>query len=414
MSAAIVLVVVVLGLWLFERTPPFVPTLLLVAGAPILLAGTGFGIDDAVAAGAHPVLALFFGGFVLAAAAGHHGLDRAVVTAIVGVARGRRRGVVAGLALAAAVLSMWISNVAAAALLVQVARPLVAGDGGPVDERFRRAALLAVAFGANFGGIATPIGTGPNAIALAAVAGSGAAAPSFAGWMAFGLPLTALLLAIVIVIVIVRYGVAGDVDLVVEPVVIDRGGRAVIVVFAVCIFGWLTAPLHGVDPAVVALLAAAALFGFRLLPRSALAQLDWSTLLLIAGGLVLGEVLSVLGLLRWFHEAAAGVPAEAVVVVLVLGAALLSSVMSNTATATLLVPLGLTLVPQPSTAVLIAVACSLGAPFAISTPQNALVAGAGVKGSDLLVVGLPLLLIGVVVVAVSGPTVLTWFGLGTP
>ena len=117
------------------------------------------------------------------------------------------------------------------------------------------------------------------------------------------------------------------------------------------------------------------------------------------------------GVLRWFHGVAAAVPGAAVVVVLIVGAAVLSALMSNTATATLLVPLGLSLVPQPSTAVLIAVACSLGAPFAISTPQNALVAGAGVRGRDFLAVGLPLLVVGVVVVAVTGPAALRWFGL---
>lgn len=406
MMGAAVLVVVVLALWLLERTPPFVPTLLLVAGAPLLL--PDFGVDDAVRAGAHPVLALFFGGFVLAAAAGHHRLDRAVVVAIVGAARGRRRGIVVGLAVAAAFTSMWLSNVAAAALLVQVARPLV-DAAGAADDRFRRAALLAIAFGANLGGIATPIGTGPNAIALAALGANG---PSFAGWMAFGVPLTLLLVGGVVVGLVKGFGVAGAVDAApAAGLVVDRGGRAVIVVFVGCVAGWLSAPLTGVDPAVVALVAAAALFGFGLLPRSALARLDWSTLLLIAGGLVLGEVLEALGVLRWFHGVAAAVPGAAVVVVLIVGAAVLSALMSNTATATLLVPLGLSLVPQPSTAVLIAVACSLGAPFAISTPQNALVAGAGVRGRDFLAVGLPLLVVGVVVVAVTGPAALRWFGL---
>lgn len=150
------------------------------------------------------------------------------------------------------------------------------------------------------------------------------------------------------------------------------------------------------------------------MPAADLGHLDWSTLLLIAGGLVLGELLDAIGVLGWFAGVAGGVDPALTLVVVIVGAALLSALMSNTATATLLIPLALPLLPAPSTAVLVAVACSLGAPFVISTPQNALVAGMGVTGRDFLRVGVPVLVVGVVVVAASGPAVLAAFGLGAP
>ena len=412
MSADVVVVVAgllaltCLALWLLELTPPFVPTLLLAGGAPLLLASRGLGIAEVLQAAVHPVMALFFGGFVLAAGARRHGLDRRLVALVVRGTGGQRRRLVVGLAVAAAFLSMWMSNIAAAALLVQVVRPLI--DTEPAGSPFRRATLLAVAFGANLGGLATPIGSGPNAIAIAAVAEP----ISFARWMSFALPLVAVLLVVVVVVIVVGFGVSGRFTADPTPTRLDRSGVAVVVVFALCIAGWLTAPLHGVDAAVVAVIAAAVLFGSRLLGKDELRDLDWSTLLLISGGLVLGEVLQTIGVLERFADVAAAVPAGALVLVIVAGAAVLSALMSNTATATLLVPLGMSVDPTASMAVLVAVGCSLGAPFVISTPPNAMVVGAGVTGRDLLVVGLPILVVGVVLVAATGPWVLAWFGLG--
>lgn|SRR5215213_1125587 len=97
--------------------------------------------------------------------------------------------------------------------------------------------------------------------------------------------------------------------------------------------------------------------------------------------------------------------------VLCLSSALLAALMSNTATATMLIPLGLSLDPSPSNAILIAVAASLGIPFVISTPANAMVYAEGVKSSDLLVPGLILMLIGCLLVSMTGPFVLRLMGI---
>ena len=90
---------------------------------------------------------------------------------------------------------------------------------------------------------------------------------------------------------------------------------------------------------------------------------------------------------------------------------MLSAVMSNTGTAALLIPLAMTVVPAPSTAVLIAIATSFGMPFTISTPPNAMAYGeGGLKQTDLLFVGLPIMIVGCIVVTLTGSTVLGFFG----
>ncbi len=396
---------VCLALWLLEFVPAFVPTLILCAAAPVVV---GARLVDVLAWTADPVLALFFGGFALARAAERHGLAERLAAIVLRAAGGRRAALVVGVLCAAALLSMWMSNIAAAALLLATVKPL-AGD----DRRFHGALALAVAMGANVGGIATPVGTGPNAIAIAA-----APAPiSFLAWMAFALPLTLGLLVVVGALVLLRFRVAGRFDLAALPATAPpASSRAgwVLVVFAATIALWLAEPLHGVPAAVVALAAAATLFTTRLLEKRDLQQIDWSTLLLIAGGLAVGRLLEHGGLVRApvARLDVEGASPFVVTFALVLGAAVSSAIMSNTATAALLVPIAATLVPGPATLVIVAVGCSLGMPFIVSTPPNAMAHGTGaVSSRDLLHVGLPTMLGGALLVAWTGPRVLAWFGL---
>ena len=87
-------------------------------------------------------------------------------------------------------------------------------------------------------------------------------------------------------------------------------------------------------------------------------------------------------------------------------AALMFGVMSNTATATMIIPLAYAIDPSPATPILVAVGCSLGMPFAISTPPNALVYGEGLKASDLLLPGVVFMILGCALVALVGPFLL--------
>jgi sodium-dependent dicarboxylate transporter 2/3/5 len=355
---------------------------------------------------ADPVLALFFGGFVLGEAASVHGIDRLLARRAFLLAGGQVRWLVAVVLGVTAFLSMWMSNIAAAALMIAAMKPMF----GSSPEGVRRALLVAVALGANLGGMATPIGTGPNAIALAQIPGE---PPSFLAWMAFALPLTVGSLVVAYGMLRVAHPL-GDQTLHVPMAGTAEGERPLQVggVALLAIAAWLLEPWHGVSAATVALALAAALFGTGLVPAARLRNVDWSTLLLIAGGLGLGELIERTGVLpslaSWLDAREA--PPWLLRMALLSLAALMSALMSNTATAAMLIPLALALEPSSrALPILVAMAASFGMPFVISTPPNAMAVGAGASSRDLLWPGLVLMGGGCLVLALTGPAVLGWF-----
>lgn len=405
---------VCLTLWLTEVVPPYVPTFILWALTPLLLYSFGdqFQLTRVLGWSANPVLALFLGGFALSVAARRYGIDSLIARLAVNLSRGSKLMLLVLTVAATASLSMWMSNIAAAAMMIAALHPLFAGVAK--NDRFRRALLMGIALGANFGGMATPIGTGPNAIAMAAISSSHAL--TFIEWMVFALPLASGLMIAGLLLLVGRFHVRGGTnDLPDIPVKApDRGGWLVMTVFFVTVAAWLTEPFHGTSSAIVALISTVVLFGSGLLKRDDLVLIDWSTLLLIAGGIGMGNLLEQSGLIK----VAAGVmPWQEVTPVvrlftLCFASALLSALMSNTAAVTMLIPLAASIDPAPSTAVLIAIAASLGIPFVISTPPNAMVYGeGGITFSDLAVPGLILMILGCAVVSLTGPRVLNLVGI---
>ncbi len=190
-------------LWLTEWVRVWIPTVILWISTPILLGGFGeeFQLHKVVAWSADPILLLFLGGFSLAAAARRQGADLVLASLTVRGARGRPLRLVALSALATAALSMWMSNIAAAAMMLGALQPILERE--PRESSVRRAVLLSVALGANVGGIATPIGSGPNGIAMAAVARHQPI--GFVEWMIFGVPLTLGLLLLSVGAIVVCY-----------------------------------------------------------------------------------------------------------------------------------------------------------------------------------------------------------------
>lgn len=414
LQRAIIVAGVYLTLLLTEVVPPYVPTLVLWALTPLLLFGLGdqFRLPSVLGWSAHPVLALFLGGFALSVAASRYGIDRLIARLAVRLSRGSKLLLLVLTMAATATLSMWMSNIAAAAMMIAALSPLFAEVSR--SNRFRRALLMGIAIGANFGGMATPIGTGPNAIAIAAI--SSTRVITFTGWMIFALPLTLGLLLVGLLLLRWRFGVRGPINDLQEVRVRAPNFRArmVMLVFFLTVAAWLTEPFHRVPSAIVALITTAVLFGSRLLQSKDLSRIDWSTLLLIAGGIGLGNLLEQSGVVK---AAAASMPWQDVphvgrLFTFCLASALLSALMSNTASVTMLIPLAAGIDPNPSTAILIAIAASLGVPFAISTPPNAMVYGeGGVTFSDLAIPGIVLMILGCIIVSLTGPFVLKLVGI---
>lgn len=411
-------------LWIGEAVPPFVPTLLLWALVPLFLTpfGPQYSAGNVLSWAADPVMALFFGGFVLGAAAQKSGLDRRL-TQMAFRYSGRSFALFLLIVISlTAFLSMWMSNIAAGALVISCLKPAL--DEMESGDLLRRTVLIGIALGADFGGIATPIGTGPNAIAIASL--SSTQPVSFVGWMSFAFPLTVLTLLASFAFLFVRVGAkkndwkpspsaSAEGGIVSSAENAEKAGQArFLLVISITIVLWLTEPFHKIPASVIALAASAVIFGLGILGRKDLLRLDWSTLLLIAGGITLGRLLERSEIV---NAVAGQIPFGQMhptigIFILCLASALMSALMSNTATVVLLIPIATLLIPLPSTAILIAISASFGVPFLISTPPNAMVFGqGGVRFGDLFWPGVVLMLAGSLAVSLTGKAVLNLVGI---
>jgi sodium-dependent dicarboxylate transporter 2/3/5 len=289
------------------------------------------------------------------------------------------------------------------------------------DHILRRILLVGIALGADLGGIATPIGTGPNAIAIASVAP--ATQVSFLKWMVFAFPLAFGMLALgyftlVTRLKVHRHELAGFTTII--PGQEDKKKRfgnsefGFLLILIVTITLWLSEPLHGIPAGTVSLGATSVLFLSGLLKKEDLLKIDWSTLLLIAGGITLGKLLEQSMLVKVLAESIAwqSIDPTLVLFLLCLVSATLSALMSNTATVVMLLPLANAVFQKPSISILIAIAASFGIPFVISTPPNAMVYGeGGLKFNDLFLPGILLMILGCLLISLTGQSVLNFVGI---
>ena len=426
-SAVLRLTTIIAGtclvLWLSEIAPPFVPTFLLWTLTPLMIGSLDkkFGLPNVLTWAIDPVLALFFGGFVLGVATERFGFDKRLANIALRSAGKSFAKFLLLVILLTAFLSMWMSNIAAA-LMLACLHPLLLNF--KVDDALRRALLVGIALGADLGGIATPIGTGPNAIAIASISESSHV--SFLGWMSFALPISIGMLFFSFALIWFRVrrqqGEWSSKVSVLNEIVRDGANRqssklkeyAFLLVFAGTIVLWLTEPLHGAAASVVSLAATSVLFLTRLLNKEDLLRVDWSTLLLIAGGITLGKLLEQSELIKII---ASGIVWDDLnpmlaLFLLCMASATLSALMSNTATAVMLIPLAHALIPEPSTAILVAISASFGIPFVVSTPPNAMVYGeGGLEFKDLFLPGIVIMVLGCLIVSLTGRAVLNLIGI---
>lgn len=355
---------------------------------------------QALASFAHPIIFLFLGGFALAAALAAQGMDRALAAAVLRLAGGRRAAAVLLLAGLTALLSMWMSNTATVALMVPLALGLLAAQPEtepPASEGTRAFILLALAYSASIGGMATLVGSPPNAIA-AAQAGIG-----FAQWLRIGLPLALLLwpLALALLAWQLRPQLRGSFRVEAEPFIWNRPRLATALIFGLTVLGWMFgAPLGralgvGADiDTVVALAAIVALGASGALHWRAFERhVQWGVLLLFGGGLALSEVMAASGASRFLAEGVLAVVQSAPPALLVLGVVafvvFLTELVSNTASAALLLPLFLPAaaalgLPPMAVAAAIGLAASCAFMLPVATPPNALVFGTGMVPQALM------------------------------
>ncbi|MBK9035040.1 MAG: DASS family sodium-coupled anion symporter [Myxococcales bacterium] len=360
----------------------------------------------AFAAFGSPLLFLFVGAFFVAEAMKVNGLgDRAAATAS-RLARGPRSLLVA-LSAAAFGLSAIMSNSAATAILL----PVALAASAKASRRYQAAMVLAIAWAASMGGLATPVGTPPNLIGIGQLRTAGVEI-GFGQWLAIGLPIGA---AMLVAMWLVLFGLFRLRDETMELTHAAqprwrRGEISIAVALALALAGWLapstlalvapgSAAAHWIKghltEEVVALLAGVSLFvlpgGAGPVRRPALTwaeatRIDWGVILLFGGGILLGELARTTGLTNaWGRTLVAWTGAESTWVVVAMCIAVsiaLSEATSNTATATLMAPLAIGLADATGTSPVPAVlGATIGASFGfmmpISTAPNALAYGSG-------------------------------------
>lgn len=441
-------VLVWMGVWWLTEALPLAATALL----PILLfplLGVA-SVAEATAPYANKIIFLFMGGFMLALAMEKSNLHKRVALFIVSLVGTRPSMLVGGFMLAAGLMSMWVSNTATAVMMFPIGLSIIAlvreRTGGDFPH-FALCLMLGIAYASSIGGVATPIGTPPNAILLGFLGDEYGFEVTFQQWMQVGVPMVAVMLPITwllltrLIYPIRLEHIPGGADFIraereaLGPV--TRHERIVMGVFFTTVAAWvLRDPVSALIPAwkgvlsraddsVIAIAAAVALFAIPVDLRRREFALDWATaerlpwgvLVLFGGGLSLAAGVTKSGLDTYIGGHAGALHGlHPVLVIAAVSCAMifLTEMTSNTATATIFFPLLAGVAPAIGidpmlllVPVCMGVSCAFMLPMA--TPPNALVFGTGfVTIRQMAKAGLWLNFLSAVLVTVVAMTLVKW------
>jgi len=340
--------------WIFEPVPIPVTSLLPLAVLPVAGILTPAEVGQAYGS---PLILLLLGGFLLSQAMERSGAHRRIALGMIRLfgAHSPRR-LVLGFMVAAAVLSMWISNTATTLMLLPVALAVL--EGADRREVLAVPLLLGLAYAASVGGVGTPIGTPPNLIFMQVFEDYTGEAVSFLRWMSWGVPVVALVVPVMAFLLTRRLQTIGDLALP-EVGAWTLAERRVLIVFTLTATAWITRSdpfggwsswlnLPGANDASVALLAVVLMFlvpdgrGERLLDWEHANRIPWGILLLFAGGICLAKGFAASGLSALLGELLAGltaIPGLLLVLAICLAVTFMTEATSNTASTTLLMPI---------------------------------------------------------------------------
>lgn len=412
--------------WILEPVPIWSTSVLVITLSLLLISDRGLiffqnGEDgepftnliahkETMATFADPIIMLFLGGFFLAAAATKYRLDMNLAKVLLKPFGNNPKYVLLGLMFVTALFSMFMSNTATAAMMLAILSPVLALFER--EDKGRIAFALSIPIAANIGGIGTPIGTPPNAIALKFLQEMDLNV-SFGKWMMFGVPFVIVLMFISWFLLIKLFPISQ------KKLELEVGGKflktpkaiTVYVTFIVTVILWITGKgVHGMDSNTVAMIPIAVFAVSQVITKDDLKQMSWDVLWLVAGGFALGLALQNTGLAEHLIGAipfGSWSPFALMVGVGVI-CLFMANFMSHTATAALLIPIIGAVGANMGTSlddiggvtallVSVAIASSLGMSLPISTPPNALAYATGlVPSKGMAVMGVILGVIGMV------------------
>ncbi|MDW1623653.1 DASS family sodium-coupled anion symporter [Vibrio sp. Vb2704] len=385
-------------LWLTEAIHVSITALLI----PLLAVFLGvFNTQAALNNFSNSIIFLFLGGFALAAALHKQKLDQAIADKVLLLARGKMSVAVFMLFGVSAGLSMWISNTATAAMML----PLVLGVMTKLDAKKNHNTflfvLLGIAYSASIGGIATLVGSPPNAIAAAEVG------LSFTEWMKFGAPISLVLMPIAILVLytMTKPDLSHKFDLDHQPVEWTNGKMITLAIFLLTVTLWIfSKPINAMLGGFAKFDTLVAIGAILLLGASRAVEwkdiektTDWGVLILFGGGICLSNVLKATGTSVFLAHSLSGFLEQAGILLTILAVVafvvFLTEFASNTASAALLVPVFATIAEALGMSpvilsALIAVAASCAFMLPVATPPNAIVFGTGhIKQKEMMRIG---------------------------
>lgn len=412
-------------LWVLEPVPVFATSILIIALELVMISDKGLHLfrsppaghdigelmkyTDIFSAFSSPIIILFMGGFALAIAASKYELDNNLARVLLKPFGTQPRFIMLGLMLITAVFSMFMSNTATTVMMLALLGPIVAS--APKGDLGIKALVLCIPIAANAGGIATPIGTPPNAIALQYLTGSNSI--DFFSWMMMGLPFVIIQLTLAWFLLQKLFPSSEKQMVLKLNGTFQKNWRAIVVyiTFAATIVLWMTTSLHGMNTYVVSIIPLAVFTLTGIMGKEELKQINWDVLWLVAGGIAIGIGLDKTGLASALAHAIdySSLSPISVVITLSLVCWIMANFMSNTATANLLMPIAAAIGTSmeslasiggiQSLSVVVAFSASLGMILPVSTPPNSLAYSTGlIESKDMAKTGLIIGVVGLCIV----------------
>ncbi len=398
-----------MGLWLTEAVPAFAVGLFIIGFQVLTLANRFINpepIDALLFTNtlANPIIWLMLGGFFLAGGLRKTGLDQRLLLLTLKYFGPNPQKLLFGVMLTTMCLSMLMSNTAATAMMLAMVMPFLKSLGP--DSKFRISFVLGVPAAATLGGMGTIIGSPPNAIAGGVLEKAGQSV-DFLQWMYLGV-LPAVLLTLGTWYFFIRrfpseidtiYSAPVQATTTTDTHISLQSLWVVRITLMVTVLGWLTASIHNIPVHLIAILPVVVFPLTGIIQAEDFNALSWDTLILVAGGLSLGTSMIDSGLadrlLGYLHLE--NIPVFVLALIFGYVAMFFSNIMSNTATAAILIPLAVQLMPEHmnllATSIALCSSCALLLP--VSTPPNAIAFSTGfLKQRDFRASGLLIGLLG--------------------
>lgn len=416
--------------WATEAIPLAATALLPAVVLPLL--GV-LSLQETLSQYAHRIIFLFFGGFVIARAMIKWGLDRRIAIAILSKSSDKSSTLILYFMIVTAILSAFISNTATTAMMLPIGMAVMLHIEMKEKQNYGKVLMLSIAYAATIGGVATLVGTPPNAIFAGFSETLLNKKITFSSWLTIGVPFAAIMLPTTWLFLIKKYHLQ---NVNVEKNFIEgereklgrmeREEKIVIFVFLLVALLWISRPLWGyipldfaktmqqkMDDALIAIFGAILLFTIPssikewkpLLEWEDIKEIPFGILILFGGGLAVGKALFESGAAELIAgRAEISQPLILLLLFIITITSFLTEVASNTAVANMMMPILVAIASKTGMeayALMIpaTLACSLAFMFPISTPPNAIVYSSGyIKMEDMIKTGITLHIIGIAVI----------------